>query len=93
MGVEVPEANSLRDRRPLCRRALGAGKPRRKCSSSASVPLSLAGVDSFVKEGKGEDGSVLSSDLAPEEAAASCRESLRSTSRWAAWGMSWLRWW
>lgn len=46
-GVAVPDSTSLRPLSPLCSLALGAGSPRRKCSSSASVPLSLTGVDSF----------------------------------------------
>lgn len=41
-GVDVPESGSFLPRNPLCNRVLGAGNPLRKCSSSASVPLSLA---------------------------------------------------
>lgn len=46
IGVEVPESTSLRPRKPF-RNLLGAGRPLRKCSSSASVPLSLLGVISL----------------------------------------------
>jgi hypothetical protein len=46
-GVEDPESGSLRPRSPLWGFHLGAGRPFRKCSSSASVPLSLPGEDSL----------------------------------------------
>lgn len=49
-GVDDPDKDSFCPRRPLCNLAFGAGSPLRKCSSSASVPLSLAGVESLVKE-------------------------------------------
>lgn len=51
-GVEVPEMTSFRPLRPLWGRSFGGGRPLRKCSSSASVPLSLAGVDSLEKVGR-----------------------------------------
>lgn len=91
MGEEVPDVNSLRDRKPLCNRGFGAGRPKRKCSSSASVPLSLAGVDSFVKEGKGDKGSVLSPDPATDAGVGADEGSALSARRCAAWGMSDLR--
>lgn len=56
IGVEVPESTSLRPRKPF-RNLLGAGRPLRKCSSSASVPLSLLGVISL--EVPGRTGCVL----------------------------------
>lgn len=46
-GVDEPDKTSLRPITPLCGVLFGAGKPFRKCSSSASVPLSLAGDDSL----------------------------------------------
>lgn len=51
-GVDVPDRTSLRPRKPLCNFVLGAGRPLRKCSSSASVPLSLDGVASRDRAGK-----------------------------------------
>lgn len=48
-GVEDPDSTSFPPLSPLCKRPLGAGSPLRKCSSSASVPLSLPGVESLWK--------------------------------------------
>ncbi len=50
-GVEVPESGSFRPLNPLCKRCLGAGRPLRKCSSSASVPLQLLEVCSLERVG------------------------------------------
>ena len=50
-GEVVPDRGSFRPLSPLCSFVRGAGSPLRKCSSSASVPLSLPGVDSFEKAG------------------------------------------
>lgn len=51
IGVEVPETTSFFPRNPLCSRNLGAGRPLRTCSSSASVPLQLLGVCSLETSG------------------------------------------
>jgi hypothetical protein len=61
MGVDVPESCSFLPRKPLWSLAFGAGRPLRKCSSSASVPLSLAGVESLAKEGNAWIGARASS--------------------------------
>ena len=54
-GVEVPESGSFLPLNPLCDRALGAGSTLRKCSSSASVPLSLVRGESRAKAGNGRE--------------------------------------
>jgi hypothetical protein len=50
-GVVAPESGSCLPRRPLCGWSLGAGKRLGYCSSSASVPLSLVGLESFLLDG------------------------------------------
>lgn len=82
----APDRTSLRPLKPLCSFAFGAGSPLRKCSSSASVPLSLAGVDSLEKAGY----PVGDSSALPLSAAGL---SLWSTKRSEGCGSSALWWW
>ena len=78
-GVEDPDSVSFFPLSPLCSLVLGAGSPLRKCSSSASVPLSLAGVESLVKTAGGTGSWMVGPNLA---------EAWRSSRfcRWYGWG-------
>lgn len=73
-GVEVPDMTSFRPLNPLWGRSFGGGRPLRKCSSSASVPLSLAGVDSLEKVGRPDSDGWLESLPSFGDASLSPRE-------------------